>query len=420
MSSKEEAQARVGTTLEQRWRLEALIGYGSIAATYRARHRNGLEAAIKIIHRSHCEFESVVQRFLEEAHLANRIDHPGVERVFDDGVTDDGCVFLVLELLEGETLELRRMSMGGRLRLGEARPIVDGLLDALVAVHAANVLHRNLKPGNVFLTKDGRVVLTDFGRARLADEGPRSALPTDELVIGSPAFMAPEQALVAGPRSLRAPRNRPEVDARSDIWSAGAIIFTLLTGRRVHEGTTPEEKLENARTKAAPPLASVLIGANKQVAEVVDRALAFEKEARWPSASEMRRAWWLATGRDASSLPPDVTPGVRTPMPRPPTPPGGWETVAWPDEAERRTAGAKPSAADAAPDVRPPLDLAPRDSDPLPDLGPPPVEAFVKQQASPLDAGRDRRLRLVAVSTVLVLVALGLAILALTWSPLGR
>lgn len=367
MSTKEESEQRIGTVVEQKWRLDALIGYSSIAATYKARHRNGLEVALKIIHRSHCEFASVVDRFLQEAHLANRVDHPGVERVFDDGKTEDGCVFLVMELLEGETLELRRVSSGGHLRLGEARPIIDGLLDAVVAVHAAGVLHRNLKPGNVFLTKDGRVVLTDFGRARLADDPPQSRFSIGGLVVGSPAYMAPEQAK----------GRRHEVDARSDIWSVGAIMFTLLTGRRIHDGATPQEKLLHAQTQPAPAIRELLPGFNSAIAGVLDRALAFERSDRWPSASEMRRAWWLATGRDETTLPKDKQPGQRPVPKKPSTPPSGWEAMGWPTEPER-----------------------PR----VVDLEPPPLEAFVE----PAPPKRQRRWlkRTIVVLAALLFVSL--------------
>jgi serine/threonine protein kinase len=298
-TSREEAERRIGTTVANKWRLDALIGYSSVAATYRAQHRtNGLDAAIKIIHRSHGSYAVLVERFLKEAHLANMIDHPGVERVFDDGVTEDGCSFLVMELLIGETLEMLRVRKGGLLPLTRAQPIFDGMLDALVAVHAAGIVHRNLKPANVFLSRDGRIVLMDFGRARLSEGDPQSTVAIEGMVVGAPAYMSPEQA-----RGRRA-----EIDERSDIWSAGAIMFTTLAGRRVHEAESQEQRLELAQTQHAPELAKVTRGLPPALCRNIDRALAFDRWRRWDSSADMRRAYWFATGRDASSLPEDRPP----------------------------------------------------------------------------------------------------------------
>jgi len=264
------ANARVGTTVDRKWRLDALVAISSVAATYKATHRNGVETALKILHRSQSTYAPVVERFLQEAHLANRIDHPGVERVLDDGKTEDGSVFLVMELLAGDTLEDRRSAAGGKLALDDALPAFDGFLDALIAIHTAGVFHRNLKPANVFLATDGRVVLTDFGRARLAERDAKAALSVEGLVLGTPAYMSPEQA--QGKRS--------QIDASSDIWSAGAILFTALTGRRVHEGNSNHERLLHAQTKPAPKIASLLPELAPAVADVIDRALAFEKKDR--------------------------------------------------------------------------------------------------------------------------------------------
>ncbi|MBX3204716.1 MAG: serine/threonine protein kinase [Labilithrix sp.] len=381
---KDQAAARVGTTVDQKWRLDALVANSSIAATYHAMHRNGVETALKIVHRSHSTYAPVVDRFLQEAHLANRVDHPGVERVLDDGKTEDGCVFLVMELLLGETLEERRAA-AGKLTLEDARSAIDGMLDALVAIHAAGVVHRNLKPANVFLTKDGRVVLTDFGRARLAEGDPGSPLTMEGMVLGTPAYMPPEQA--RGRRS--------QIDASSDIWTAGAILFTTLSGRRVHEAASNDERLLRAQTEPAPKIASVLPEIDPALAAVIDRALAFEKADRWPTASEMRRAYWLATGRDASTLPAETKPGERRGAALPPTPAGGWEAQGWPS-------GVTPA----------------RD----PTLLPPLVNAFVKADEAPTTSGRSvertRRgsgLGLVAVIVGVLVVAGVAGVIAFTF-----
>lgn len=381
------AKARVGTTVDRKWRLDALVASSSVAATYKATHRNGVETALKILHRSQSTYAPVVERFLQEAHLANRIDHPGVERVLDDGKTEDGSVFLVMELLAGDTLEDRRSAAGGKLALDDALPAFDGFLDALIAIHTAGVFHRNLKPANVFLTTDGRVVLTDFGRARLAERDAKAALSVEGLVLGTPAYMSPEQA--QGKRS--------QIDASSDIWSAGAILFTALTGRRVHEGNSNHERLLHAQTKPAPKIASLLPELAPAVADVIDRALAFEKKDRWPSASEMRRAFWLATGRDESTLPAETKPATAKPDQGSPAAPARSEASQWQESATKKSDDA--------------------------DLLPPPVAAFVRTDpsvvlhgASPARRKKLSRTTILATVAMVLLVGCVAGIIVLTFT----
>src|SRR5262249_25018813 len=157
---------------------------------------------------------AVCERFLGEGYPTNSVKHPGIVRVLDDGVTDDGCVFLVMDLLEGETLEALRQRRGSKLSLVEALDIADRLMDVLHAVHSAGIIHRDLKPQNVFVCADGTVKLLDFGVARVFYRSSQSKLSMFGLVLGTPSFMAPEQAL----------GSRDKVDQRSDVWSLGATI----------------------------------------------------------------------------------------------------------------------------------------------------------------------------------------------------
>jgi serine/threonine protein kinase len=293
----ERAQARLGNTLRDKWRLDVLLGVGGMAAVYAATHRNGSRAAVKILHPEMSTNEFVRERFLWEGYVANSVGHAGAVRVIDDDVAEDGSLFLVTELLDGETLEERRARLGGRMDEEEVLVAVDQLLDVLAAAHANGIVHRDLKPENVFLTRSGQIKVLDFGIARLRELSTTSAITHSSAMVGTPAYMAPEHA-----RGLS-----DEVDERSDLWACGATMYCLLCGRGVHEGRTPSEQLESATSKPARPLWSVAPDVGAGVAQVVDRALEFSKERRWPSATRMqealRQSYAHLTGRSLMDAP---------------------------------------------------------------------------------------------------------------------
>jgi len=301
------ARARIGQVLRTKWRLDSLLGVGGMAAVYAATHRNGSRVAVKILHAELCAHQEVLRRFTREGLVANTVDHEGVVRVSDDDVTEDGAPFLVLDLLDGASLEERRLQAGGRLGVDEVMAIADQVLDVLVAAHAKGIVHRDLKPENIFLTRAGAVKVLDFGIARLRELSSTAAHATRTgMSMGTPGYMAPEQA-----RGLWA-----EVDGRTDLWAVGATLFTLLTGESVHTGRTANEVLLSAMTKQAPGLATVLPGVAPAVAAVVDRALAHGREQRWNSASEMQEAVRRAShGRTAALLPATARPSAPQPDP---------------------------------------------------------------------------------------------------------
>ena len=276
------ADARLGTVLAGKWTLDGVLGMGGMATVYAATHRNKKRAAIKMLHPEVTIDASLCQRFLREGYVANTVEHPGTVTVLDDDVTDDGAAYLVMELLEGETLERRRERKGGALGAAEVLSLVGQVLDVLAAAHAKGIVHRDLKPENLFLTKDGRLKVLDFGIARVRElSGNAEQLGTKAgSLLGTPAYMAPEQA-----------RGRTElIDDRTDLWALGATMFTLLTGRSVHEAETMQEQLIYAATVPARKLATLVADAPPALAAIVDKALAFEKSDRWVSAREMQMA----------------------------------------------------------------------------------------------------------------------------------
>jgi serine/threonine-protein kinase len=163
---KQRASARVGSVLHKKWRLDALLGLGGMAAVYAATHRNGKLAAIKVLHPEAALIADVKARFLREGYLANKVGHAGAVSILDDDVDVDGTVFLVMELLEGETLDAR-WTRDETLPWQQVFVIADKVLDVLIAAHKKEIVHRDLKPGNVFLCADGAVKILDFGIARL-------------------------------------------------------------------------------------------------------------------------------------------------------------------------------------------------------------------------------------------------------------
>lgn len=272
------AKARLGERVLGKWRLDQLIGVGGMAAVFEATHNNGSRVAIKILHPDLAGFDEIRERFLSEGYAANRVAHPGVVTVRDEGTTDDGAVFLVMDLLRGQTLAERLEPGGKPLSVGEALEITAQLLDVLVQAHHRGIVHRDIKPENVFLTREGRVRLLDFGIARV-EAAKRTHETEAGTTLGTPAFMPPEQAL-----------GRWDVlDGRSDLWSLGATMYLVLSGLPVRESGSVTEQLLGAMTRPVPSLGDVA-ALPRSVVAVVDRALAFDPEDRFPDARSMQLA----------------------------------------------------------------------------------------------------------------------------------
>jgi serine/threonine-protein kinase len=276
------ADTLLGRQLCGKWRLLRVIGSGGTSTVFEAVHRNGRRVAIKVLHPELALRYRLRGRFKREAYVANRVDHHDVVQILDEDTTDDGFVFIVMEYLEGETLGSRLKRLGAPLDPADVVSAAIRVLDILVVAHRSGVVHRDIKPDNIFsMRNEARIKLLDFGIASLREISAGFADLTEAGVpLGTPAFMAPEQA--RGLCDL--------VDARTDLWGLGATMFTLLTGRFVHAEGNACELLIAAGTKAAPSLEGVAGRVGRELVSVVDRALAFEKGDRWPDAASMQSA----------------------------------------------------------------------------------------------------------------------------------
>ena len=274
-------QSREGSTLGDQWRLGELLGIGGVAAVYAARDLAGENpVAIKVLHPDMAQLPEIRQRFLRESRVANTIPHRGVARVLEHGETSDGCPFLVMELLVGESYEQRWERKGRALPIAEVLWMADQTLDILHAAHKKGIVHRDIKPDNVFITGDRRIVVLDFGIAGLSDLAAAAEATRVGVVMGTPAFMPPEQAR----------GDWTHVGIQTDLWAVGATMFTLISGRVVHDERRLFDQLNAAVTREAASLAEVAPGTPDPIVNLVDFALRFDHSARWPNARAMQMA----------------------------------------------------------------------------------------------------------------------------------
>jgi serine/threonine-protein kinase len=265
-----------------RYTVEAELGSGGFGAVYRARHVVlGRPVALKVLHPSRASDVEVVQRFLREARAIAGLGSPNIVQVLDADVASDGRAFLAMELLEGEDLAHR---LGrGRMPKHEAMRIARDVLAALHVAHGQGVVHRDLKPGNVFLARQpsGETIakVLDFGISKVRTESPADELTRTGTILGTPQYMAPEQF-----------KSSKDVDARADLYSVGVLLYEALAGRLPYGGTTLHAIIAAKLTETPPPIGQAAPDVPQAVADVVMRALANEPEHRYQSAAEMDAA----------------------------------------------------------------------------------------------------------------------------------
>ncbi len=273
----QEIQARVGTVVD-RWTLQRLVGRGGMAAVYEGLDDEGNRAAVKVLHDEYVGRGAIQRRFLREAFIMGVSKHPSAIKVYGQGLAN-GTPFFAMQYVEGETMQSRWAAVGA-MAPAEVIGYAKSLLEILASYHTEGVVHRDIKPANILIAGSG-VRLIDFGVARYRDMGTAVAEYTrDGATLGTPPFMAPEQAMGKIDR----------IDQRSDIFAVGALMYALLTAQFVHRGATNDEMLVVAASKAAE---SVIVAAPHlpdELVKIVDKALSFYPNDRYEDAGEMHAA----------------------------------------------------------------------------------------------------------------------------------
>jgi serine/threonine protein kinase/tetratricopeptide (TPR) repeat protein len=274
--------------LAGRYELMAMLGEGGMGTVYRARDVElDEEVALKMLRKELVDTPGMLARFRREAKLARRVTHKNVARTFDIG-EHEGEKFLTMEFVDGESLA-SLAARRGRLSVSEVTHIVKEICAGMTAAHAASVVHRDLKPDNVLVAKDGRVVVTDFGIAHAA-AGATGVAKTMGGIVGTPAYMAPEQV-----------EGGADVDARADIYALGAMAYELLTGHRAWPGDAAFVVAAARLLHPPPDPRAVFPSLSAAVSEVVMRCMAKARGDRFASAEEVAAAFAQASSSSSGS-----------------------------------------------------------------------------------------------------------------------
>jgi serine/threonine protein kinase len=286
---EDDPSSLVDTVLDGQYKIESLLGKGGMGAVYLARHiLLGDRVAIKILPaevRSNAEW---LRRFRREGQAARRFRHANAVTVYDLRTAADGTIYMVMEYVEGHTLDAE-LKKRGRFSPAEALEILNPIMSVLNTAHEMGVVHRDLKPENIMIGKSGgesAVKLLDLGIAKMREIAGTENTGATELtmagqVLGTPYYMSPEQwGEIARDGNI-------EIDGRADIYSLGLVAYQMITGKRAYSGGTLHElRREHLAVKPAP-LAEVVPGVSSEVSEVITRAISKDRNDRQPTAGQL-------------------------------------------------------------------------------------------------------------------------------------
>ncbi len=302
----------IGLALDNKYRIVRVIGRGGMGVVYEAEHTTlGKRVAIKLMLEKYTGDSEAVARFTREALAASRIGNPHIIDVMDIGTAPDGRSFVVMELLEGAPLS-RIIEEQGPMAPTRAISIMRQVLKAVGAAHAKGIVHRDLKPDNIFIIDHGDsgdfVKLLDFGISKMMDPDLQVAatkLTTTGVVMGTPLYMAPEQAMGA------------EVDHLADVYACGVIMYELLAGKPPFDGATYAVLVAKLLTTEPPLLTEHRPGLSAKLVAAVHRALEKDPQARHKSAEQFATALPLASSASAMELASTQASGARMAAKRP-------------------------------------------------------------------------------------------------------
>ncbi|HYN85710.1 MAG TPA: protein kinase [Pyrinomonadaceae bacterium] len=274
-----EAGTRIG-----RYEIQSLIGVGGMGEVYLARDTElDRPAALKFLPHEVAADPRRMSRFEQEAKAASALNHPNILTIYDIGQTETGLRYFAAEFVDGVTL--REHLKNHRVKLGEVLDVCSQIASALVSAHAAGIVHRDIKPENIMVRRDGYVKVLDFGLAKLSgrpsggvdsEAATRALVLTEEgTMMGTVSYMSPEQA------------SGSEVDARTDVWSLGVVLYEMLTGHLPFKGKSASHTIVSILDDEPPPLAQFLADAPEALQEIVDDALSKDRDARFQTAKQM-------------------------------------------------------------------------------------------------------------------------------------
>jgi eukaryotic-like serine/threonine-protein kinase len=273
----------IGQTISH-YRIVEQLGAGGMGVVYKAYDsRLDRPLALKLLPEKSAQEPQALERFRREARAASALNHPGICTIYDIG-EEDGRAFIAMEFIDGETL--RNHIHGQPLPIDEILKLGTQIAAALEAAHAAGIIHRDIKPANVFVTKLGRAKVLDFGLAKLVPKGVAAGVDASDqtsvstsiagMISGTPSYMSPEQ--IRG----------DDLDPRTDIFSLGLLLYEMATGRQAFGGGTGGAVIEAVLTRSPVPARSVNPEIPPRLEEIIDKALAKDRDARYQSAADVR------------------------------------------------------------------------------------------------------------------------------------